>query len=292
MSPIKNNATRGAVVTRFAPSPTGELHTGHAYSALFAEAAAKRHGGKLLLRIEDIDQSRCRPEFERAIIEDLSWLGLRWESPVRRQSDCMETYREALQKLSAMGLLYPCFCSRKEIQAELARAGHAPHADEQAPPYPGTCRSLDGAERQRCMDAGQFYALRLHMEAAMERTGRLTWRDRARGRIDATPEDFGDVVLARKDTPTSYHLASTIDDHIQGVSLVTRGDDLFTATHIHRVLQALLDLDVPEYHHHELITGDDGKRLAKRDKALTLRALRDAGQTPDEVRRSIGAEFL
>lgn len=270
------------VTTRFAPSPTGRLHLGHAYSALFAARAAHEAGGRFLLRIEDIDATRCRPEFERGIYEDLAWLGLSWEMPVRRQSDHMDEYAGALGRLKAEGLIYPCFCTRAEIRAEIARAGAAPHGSE-GPPYPGTCRRLSMDARARRLDEGTPYALRLDVGAAVARTGKLTWHDRARGTIAADPLAHGDVVLARKETPTSYHLSVTLDDHIQGVTLVTRGTDLFEATHIHRLLQALLGLETPEYHHHAMVTGAGGERLAKRAGAPTLQSLREAGRTPQDV---------
>ena len=266
-------------VTRFAPSPTGYLHLGHAYSAWFA---AER-GARLILRIEDIDLSRCRPEFEDAIFEDLSWLGLDWEYPVRRQSDHFDDYRAALDRLWKRNLLYPCFCTRTDIQREIAAAGNAPHGPD-GPLYPGTCRHLGPAERERRMADGEPYALRLDAARAAELVGPLTWRDRILGETAVQPMLFGDVVLARKDVPTSYHLAVTLDDHLQGVTLVTRGKDLVPATHVQRVLQALLDLRAPEYHHHALLTDADGKRFAKRDKSLTIRALRDAGHSPAAVR--------
>ena len=278
-------ADASPVVTRFAPSPTGYLHLGHAYSALFAEARARESGGRFVLRIEDIDRGRCRPEFEDAILQDLEWLGLAWETPVRRQSDHMEDYAQALGSLDA--LLYPCFCTRKEIIEEIARAAHAPHGPEGAV-YPGTCRDMDLNERARLMAAGTPHALRLDLGAAMAAVPGLTWRDRERGAMEADPRPFGDVVLARKDTPTSYHLAVTADDHAQGVSLVTRGQDLFDATHIHRVLQGLLGLDTPEYHHHRLVDGPSGRRLAKRDQALTIRALRRSGNSAADVRALAG----
>jgi glutamyl-Q tRNA(Asp) synthetase len=274
-------------VTRFAPSPTGRLHLGHAHSALFAERNARDTGGRFLLRIEDIDQGRCRPEFDEAIRADLAWLGLSWEEPVRRQSEHMADYQAALDRLNGMGLLYPCFCTRKQIAAELARAGQAPHGME-GPLYPGTCRELDEATRQRRLGAGESYALRLDVAAAKVRTGPLAWQDRARGQIEAKPEIFGDVVLARKEMPTSYHLACSLDDHLQGVTLVTRGEDLFEATHIHRLLQALLNLHAPDYHHHRLFTDKSGRRFAKRDKAPTLAALRESGQSPEDVRKLAG----
>jgi len=272
-----------SAVTRFAPSPTGYLHLGHAYSALFARRAAA-DGGRFLLRIEDIDRGRCRPEFEDAIYEDLAWLGLSWETPVRRQSEHFDDYLAALNQLTDAGLTYPCFCTRKEIEAEIDAAGGAPHGPD-GPVYPGTCRHLATSEREDQISAGEAHAIRLDMDAAVMRTGALTWNDARAGEVAACPERFGDVVLARKDTPTSYHLSVTLDDHIQGITLVTRGTDLFEATDVHRLLQALLKLDVPSYHHHPLLTGDDGKRFAKRDKSLTLRELRESGKSPDDVIR-------
>jgi glutamyl-Q tRNA(Asp) synthetase len=270
------------IVTRFAPSPTGNLHLGHAASAVFAEDAARREGGRFLLRIEDIDRARCRPEFDAAILEDLAWLGIGWDGPVRRQSAHMDDYRAALERLGAMGVTYPCFCSRKDIAAA-ATAPHGPGAGL----YPGTCRGLAAEERDRRRAAGEPYAIRLDIGAALARTGPLTWRDRGKGLIVATPEDDGDPVIARRDTPTSYHLSVIVDDHIQGVTLVTRGEDLFTATHIHRLLQALLGYDPPDYHHHGLLTNEAGARLSKRDGALSLRALRAQGKTPDDVRAAL-----
>jgi glutamyl-Q tRNA(Asp) synthetase len=274
-------------VTRFAPSPTGLLHLGHAHSALFGFRAAQAGKGRFLLRIEDIDATRCRPEFEAAIYEDLAWLGLRWETPVRRQSEYLNVYRAAVTQLRARGLIYPCFCTRAEIRAEIARAGAAPHGPE-GPPYPGTCRHLSDDERQMRIASGTPYALRLDVEKALAETGALTWHDRGAGTIAAAPLMFGDVVLARKETPTSYHLAVTLDDHLQGITVVTRGRDLFAATHIHRLLQALLDLNTPDYHHHALITGADGARLAKREGAPTLRGLRESGVSATEVRAQAG----
>jgi glutamyl-Q tRNA(Asp) synthetase len=270
-------------VTRFAPSPTGFLHLGHAHSALFAHRAARAAGGRFLLRIEDIDAGRCRPDFIDAIFEDLAWLGLDWERPVRRQSEHLADYRRALDRLEAAGLIYPCFCTRKDI----AEAGNAPHGPD-GPVYPGTCRDLPAAERQARLASGTPYALRLAVGAALARTGPLSWRDREAGLVAADPAAFGDVVLARKDTPTSYHLAVTVDDALQGVTLVTRGVDLFAATHIHRLLQALLDLPVPDYHHHRLLTDAAGRRLAKRDHAATLRSLRETGAEPSAVRAMAG----
>ncbi len=294
-------------VTRFAPSPTGYLHLGHAYAALFAWDKARQETGsgaegsatgtqkgRFLLRIEDIDRSRVKPEFDAAIFEDMAWLGLEWEEPARRQSEHFDEYRQALERLEDQGVLYPCFCSRREIRAEIEMSGAAPHAPPGSPPgpegplYPGTCRRLAEAERKRRMDAGDAFAMRLDAGKAAEKTGPLTWSDAEKGDVEATLDRLGDVVLGRKETPASYHLAVTMDDHLQGVSLVTRGEDLFSSTHVHRVLQALLGLDTPAYHHHRLLTGADGQRFAKRDKSLTIRALREAGKTPEQVRVMAG----
>jgi glutamyl-Q tRNA(Asp) synthetase len=276
------------VVTRFAPSPTGYLHLGHAHAALFAQTQARVNGGTLLLRIEDIDRTRCRPEFETAILDDLAWLGIAWTGPVRRQSDHFDEYRAALAKLEAMGLVYPCFCTR----ADIASAGNAPHdlalIGPDGPIYPGTCRALTPEARAKRIAGGNAYALRLDMEKAIARTGPLAWRDLDAGIVTATPEAFGDIVLARKDTPTSYHLSVTHDDHLQGITLVTRGLDLRAATHVHRLLQALLGYATPDYRFHTLLTDANGRRLAKRDHAATLRALRDIGKTSDEVRALAG----
>ncbi|MEX0760762.1 MAG: tRNA glutamyl-Q(34) synthetase GluQRS [Tistlia sp.] len=276
-----------AETTRFAPSPTGLLHLGHAHSALFAAAAAGGPGGRFLLRVEDIDRPRCRPEFEAAILEDLAWLGLAWEAPVRRQSEHAADHAAALARLEAEGLLYPCFCTRREIAEEIARSAGAPHGPE-GPLYPGTCRRLAGSERAERLAAGVSAALRLDVSAAQARSGPLTWQDAAQGEIRAAPETLGDVVLARRDIGTSYHLAVTVDDALQGITLVTRGQDLFHATHVHRLLQALLGLPVPRWHHHGLLADESGRRLAKRHDALSLRVLREAGHAPEAVRRMAG----
>jgi len=276
-----------SVVTRFAPSPTGLLHRGHAYAALFAASMARRAGGRFLLRIEDIDAGRCRAEFVDALLADLAWLGLDWEQPVRRQSAHMPAYRAALDRLSARGVLYPCFCTRRDIAAEIARAGAAPHGPD-GPVYPGTCRGLDPIRATERVAAGAPHALRLDVGHALALTGPLAWEDGVAGRIIADPAALGDVVLARKDMPASYHLAVTLDDHLQGVSLVTRGTDLFHATHVHRLLQALLGLDVPTWHHHPLLLAADGQRLAKRHGAPSLSALRVAGTDPVALRRDLG----
>jgi glutamyl-Q tRNA(Asp) synthetase len=272
-------------VTRFAPSPTGWLHLGHAYAALFAQE--KACGGRFLIRLEDIDGTRARPEYEEAIFEDLAWLGLSWEMPVRRQSDHWDDYRAALAKLEALGLLYPCFCTRREIQEEIARAGNAPQGPD-GPLYPGTCRNRGLTERSERIAKGEAYALRLDIAKATRLVSQeLVWSDRSHGSFTAKPDVFGDVVLARKDTPASYHLAVVVDDALQGITLVTRGEDLLEATHLHRLLQELLDLPVPEWHHHRLITDETGKRLAKRDDARSLRSLRVAGWTPERVKAAL-----
>ncbi len=275
------------VVTRFAPSPTGRLHVGHAFSALFAWDAARKSGGRFILRIEDIDPQRSRPEFVDAIYQDLAWLGLHWATPVRRQSMHLPAYVAALTVLSDAELLYPCFCTRKDIRAEIAHAGVAPHGPD-GPIYPGICRHLDAGKRGSMIKAGRSYALRLDSEKAIDRTGPLTFVDHGEGTVEVDPLLVGDVVLARKDVATSYHLSVTVDDALQGVTLVTRGEDLLLATHVHRLLQALLGLPPPEYHHHRLLTDDEGRRFAKRDGAVTLGALREAGQSPTEVRAMIG----
>ncbi|MDE1900825.1 MAG: tRNA glutamyl-Q(34) synthetase GluQRS [Alphaproteobacteria bacterium] len=272
-------------VTRFAPSPTGYLHLGHAWSALFAHRAAQ--DGNFLLRIEDIDPVRCRPAFTAAIFDDLRWLGLTWPEPVRIQSQHMADYAAALDALRGMGLLYPCFCTRREIEVEARRAGAAPHAEDGGFIYPGTCRALPAAERAARLAESAQVNWRLDIGAAMKRTGALSWHDRAKGHIVARPDLFGDVVLARKDVPASYHLCVTVDDHLQGVTLVTRGEDLFASTDIHRLLQALLGCGTPDYHHHPLRTDAAGRRYAKRDQSVTLRALRDAGKTPEDIEAMI-----
>ena len=275
-------------VTRFAPSPSGPLHLGHAYAAWFAWRAAREAGGRFLLRIEDLDQGRCRPEHEAAILDDLAWLGLQWDGPVLRQSARFGAYAEALAGLRARGLAYPCFCTRKEIAAEIAGAGAAPHGDE-GPLYPGTCRRLEAEERDRRLAEGRPHAWRLDARRALAATGPLTWRDRRLGERPVDPARFGDVVLARKDAAASYHLAVVLDDAFQGVELVTRGLDLAPASAVHRLLQALLGLPVPLWHHHALITDAEGRRLATRDRAQSLASLRAAGAQPATVLRGFAA---
>jgi len=280
-------------VFRFAPSPNGYLHLGHALSALINFEMARAMGGRFLLRIEDIDATRCRPHYEEAIYEDLDWLGLRWEEPVRRQSAHLDDYRAALARLDE--LVYPSFETRGDIARLVAeRERHAPwpRDPDGAPLYPGAARALDAAERQRRMAAGEPYALRLDVAAAVARTGPLTWIETGCGAetrsVAATPEIWGDVVLARKETPTSYHLSVVIDDACQGVTHVVRGRDLFTATSVHRQLQALFALPAPTYHHHCLILDADGKKLSKSTRATALRALREDGASAADIRRMVG----
>jgi glutamyl-Q tRNA(Asp) synthetase len=278
---MSDGGNRPMIVTRFAPSPTGYLHLGHVRSAWEGWRAARAAGGHFLLRIEDIDRTRCRDIYDAGIVEDVAWLGLDWDGEVRRQSEHFDDYRAALARLDATGVLYPCFCTRRGIQAEIARAGGAPQGGA-GPLYPGTCRRLSASERAARIAAGADYALRLDVAAATTAAGRLYWFE-AGEKIAAAPELLGDVVLARKDSPASYHLAVTVDDALQRITLVTRGVDLQPATHIHRLLQALLDLPSPNYRHHRLLTDAAGRRLAKRDAALTVRAMRETGMSPVEI---------
>ena len=283
-------------VTRFAPSPTGLLHLGHAYSALAAWRAAEEAGGKLLLRIEDIDQTRCRPEFEQAIYDDLIWLGLSWEEPVRRQSDHMDDFARALDRLIELGVVYRCFKTRKEVLDEIARAPHFSVNGPEGPQYIGA--RLRPREEEARLAAGEPFAWRLSLVAARDHLGeafsRLEFFEEGKGpkgesgAVTARPELFGDVILARKDAGTSYHLASVHDDALQGVSHVIRGEDLFYAAHLQRLLQALLDYPTPVYRHHKLITDESGKRFAKRDKSSTLRAMRESGARAEEIRARLG----
>ena len=277
--------SRKDFVTRFAPSPTGRLHAGHAYSALLTHDRARREGGRFLLRIEDIDTTRARPEWVQGIFEDLSWLGLKWEEPVRFQSAHMADYAAALERLKAMGLLYPCFCTRRDIRTAIAASASAPHGPL-GMIYPGTCRELSAKERSARIAAGENYALRLDVVRAVSLIGGapLEWSDERHGRQRVDVAAFGDVVLARKDIPVSYHLAVTVDDALQGMTHVIRGEDLMAATAVHRLLQALLGLPVPVYRHHALLRDDGGRRLAKRDGAETLADLRARGVKPAEFR--------
>ena len=284
-------------VFRFAPSPNGYLHLGHACSALLNFDLAREKGGRFLLRIEDIDATRCRPEFEAAIQEDLAWLGLTWETPVRRQSEHFALYREAVEKLAGLGLIYPAFESRAEIARLVAqREGEAswPRDPDGAPLYPGDAKSLAPDERWRLLDSGVPYALRLDMAAARARVSDLGWTEHGEGpdgetgAVAARPEDWGDVILARKETPTSYHLSVVIDDALQGVTEVVRGADLFWSTSVHRLLQQLLGLPRPAYRHHRLVLDDAGRKLSKSTGATGLRELRSQGATPADIRRQVG----
>jgi glutamyl-Q tRNA(Asp) synthetase len=282
---------------RFAPSPNGELHLGHAYSALVNARMAAEAGGRFLLRIEDIDLDRCTPEFERGILDDLAWLGIRWEEPVRRQSEHFGDYAEALRILVDEGLAYPAFMSRGEVRAWLAEDAPAgwPRDPDGAPFYPPRDRAMATRERNARIAEGEPFSWRLDMTAALARLRRPpTWDETGMGpsgesgRIVADPADWGDVVIARKDVPASYNLCVVVDDAIQAVTDVVRGRDLFHATAVHRVLQDLLGLPVPSYHHHDLILGDDGRKLSKSRRDTALRALREAGATPEDVARKVG----
>jgi glutamyl-Q tRNA(Asp) synthetase len=270
-----------SIVTRFAPSPTGYLHLGHAFSALTAWRRAREAGGRFLLRLEDIDPGRCRPDYASAIQEDLHWIGLDWENPIRVQSEHLEDYRTVLDRLAARGLLYPCFCTRADIAREINGSAAAPHGPDGGAVYPGICRNLTPDQQSKRIAAGERFALRLRMERAI--TAPLWYDEEAEGAIRCDPAAFGDVVLARKDAPASYHLCVTHDDALQGVTLVTRGEDLRPATHLHRLLQHLMGWPAPRYAHHRLLTDAAGRRLAKRDHAATLRDLRASGATQADV---------
>jgi len=279
--------------TRFAPSPTGYLHLGHAFAALTAYEFARASDKPFVLRIEDIDQTRCRSEYEAAIFEDLAWLGLVWEEPVRRQSEHFDDYAAALARLERFGVCYPCFCTRREIAEEIAAAVDAPHGPE-GPHYPGTCRALAPQDRALRMQT-EAYAVRLDLAKAQQHLGRaFHFDERGRGpggeegSLHAEPQFLGDVVLARKELPASYHLAAVVDDALQNIELVTRGEDLFHATHIQRLLQELLGLPAPVYAHHRLILDETGKKFSKRDQAMTLRGLRACGITPADIRKRLG----
>jgi glutamyl-Q tRNA(Asp) synthetase len=288
-------------VFRFAPSPNGYLHLGHALSALIDFDMARAMGGRLLLRIEDIDHTRCRPEYEGAIYEDLAWLGIAWEEPVRRQSEHFNDYRAALARLEALGLVYTSFESRAEIAALVAEREAMgslrepwPRDPDGAPLYPGTAKSMSPAERQRRIESGVPYSLRLDIMAALARAGTLAWAETGEGpegetgAVAAAPAAWGDVVMARKETPTSYHLSVVVDDALQGVTQVVRGQDLFWSTSVHRLLQALLRLPAPIYHHHRLVLDAEGRKLSKSTRATALRTLRQDGATPADIRQMVG----
>lgn len=287
----------GTPVFRFAPSPNGRLHLGHAFSALLNAGLAHAIGGRLLLRIEDIDTARCTPEFEAAVYDDLEWLGVGWERPVRRQSEHFGGYEAMLGRLIAEDLVYPAFMSRGEIRAFIAdRPAGAqpwPHDPDGAPHYPGLEKQIAVAERRRRIASGEPFAWRLDMAAARARIGEpLFWSELAQegeaDEIEARPQDWGDVILARREIPTSYHLAVVTDDALQGVTHVVRGRDLFAATSVQRLLQELLGLPAPLYRHHPLILGADGRKLSKSERSTGIHALREAGSTPDDIRRMVG----
>jgi glutamyl-Q tRNA(Asp) synthetase len=284
-------------VVRFAPSPNGYLHLGHAFSALLNFDLARQTGGRLLLRIENIDLTRCKPEFETAIYQDIAWLDIAWEQPVRRQSEHLADYREALGKLSAQGLVYPSFETRAEIAKLVAQreaSGRWPRDPDGAPLYPGTAKLLSSDERARLLESDAPCALRLDMAAACARVANLGWREHGEGgdgetgAVAARPEAWGDVILARKETPTSYHLSVVVDDALQGVTEVVRGRDLFCSTSVHRLLQQLLGLPQPAYRHHRLILDAAGRKLSKSSEATGLRELRAGGATPADIRRLVG----
>lgn len=283
-------------VFRFAPSPNGYLHLGHAFSALLNFDSARRSGGRLLLRIEDIDAARCRPEFEAAIYQDLAWLGISWETPVRRQSEHLADYRAALEELTDRGLVYPAFESRADIAKLVAqREAQAPwpRDPDGAPLYPGAAKSLSPDARAHLLDSGAPYALRLDMAAACALVSDLGWTEHGNGpdgetgAVAARPDGWGDVILARKETPTSYHLSVVIDDALQGVTEVVRGQDLFWSTSVHRLLQHLLGLPQPVYWHHPLVLDGEGRKLSKSTGSTGIRELRAQGATPADIRRLV-----
>ena len=284
--------------TRFAPSPTGFLHLGHAYSALLAYDFTRAADGRFLLRIEDIDRTRCKPEFETAILEDLDWCWIKWETPVLRQSERLDVYDAALATLCDRNVVYRCFKTRKEVAKDTAQAPHFGADGPEGPHYIGA--PLGEREEKSLLETGATFAWRLSLARARKVLGgdfsALSFTEQGQGQkgetgtIQATPEIFGDPVIARKDLGTSYHLSSVVDDAAQGVSHVIRGEDLFPATHLHRLLQALLDMPTPVYRHHRLITDENGKRFAKRDQSVTLRALRESGATPADIRRRVGLD--
>jgi len=271
------------MITRFAPSPTGYLHLGHAYAAWQAWRRARQSGGRFLLRIEDIDPDRCRPEYTDAILEDLRWLGLHWDGEVLVQSRRLPLYQACLQSLADRRLIYPCFCSRADIRRELAASASAPHAPDGAPLYPGTCPPLSADERAARLASGTPHAWRLNVTRALDGAPPLHFTEEGIGEIPARPHLFGDIILARRDAPASYHLCVTHDDAAQGVTLVTRGEDLREATHVQRLLQHLMGWQVPLYAHHDLIRDAEGRRLSKRDGGETLRALRAAGTSASDI---------
>jgi len=268
--------------TRFAPSPTGHMHLGHVFSALFSYEAAKKLGGKFILRIEDIDPQRSSKVFEESIYEDLEWLQIKYSKDIRHQDEHMDDYKGAIKELQKLDMVYPCFCSRSDIKAEIMRAGNAPH-EEEASIYPGTCRRLSKEEQIEKISTETSFAWRLNIRAAAKKLGNLVWSDLRLGKHIVPVGTMGDVVLARKDVPTSYHLSATLDDHIQKIGLVTRGEDLVSATHVHKIIQSLLELKSPIYLHHPLILDFKGVRLSKRTRAQTIKSLKNSGLKRDDV---------
>ncbi|TNE57885.1 MAG: tRNA glutamyl-Q(34) synthetase GluQRS [Alphaproteobacteria bacterium] len=284
--------TASGTVTRFAPSPTGFLHLGHAYAAWVAFEFATDNHARFLLRIEDTDQTRCQPEFERAILEDLRWLGLTWQEPVRRQSEHLPLYAEYIQKLSGRGLTYPCFCSRKEI-LETSHQQNLPIGPD-GPLYPGTCRMLSEKDTARRLASGDAHVLRLDLEKALQEVSsdlcfdeQGSDNDLPKGSTLVDPTNAGDIVLARKGSTTSYHASVVIDDHLQGITDVVRGRDLYSATHIHRVLQELWGFAAPRYHHHAVLVDENGRKFSKRDRDHSLQAMKKAGKTPADLKEMI-----
>ncbi len=272
--------------TRFAPSPTGYLHVGNAFSALFCQQWAEMHHAQLLLRIEDIDSNRCRPEFSTALIEDLQWLGLRWHGDIRYQGEYLDAYRQALAQLRQLQVIYPCFCTRRDIQQETARAALAPHSEDGIAHYPGTCRRLSSSEQQDRQQTGQPFAWRIDIGQALQLTGPLNWLDE-NGQRHAVSDSLNDAVIGRKDIGFSYHLAVVVDDAAQGISHVIRGNDLRASTGLHRLLQALLKLPTPVYIHHPLLCDVHGERLSKRNHAPSLRDIRTSGGSADTLRHML-----
>jgi glutamyl-Q tRNA(Asp) synthetase len=278
------------MITRFAPSPTGRLHLGHAFSAITAHDRACAEGGRFLLRIEDIDATRCRPEFTDAILDDLAWLGIDWDGPLVIQSQRLPLYAAALERLAAEGLAYPCFCSRADIAREVAASLSAPHGPD-GPLYPGTCRAIARDEARERIGT-EPHSWRFDVAAAVQRTGPLTWTDEHAGALAADPSVLGDIILKGRDRPASYHLAAVVDDADAGVTMIVRGADLFASTHVQRVVQAVLGLPTPLYLHHRLIAGPDGRRLAKRDAAAGLDRMRADGVDGRELTTQLRAGRL
>ena len=277
--------------TRFAPSPTGHLHLGHIFSAFFAFEASKILGGEFIVRIEDIDPQRSRAHFEKSIFDDLDWIGIKYRKDIRRQSEKMSDYKAAIEELDRLNIIYPCFCTRSEIQAEILRAGNAPHGIDHSI-YPGTCRRLSKSEKEKKIKQNKNFAWRINIRAAAKKVGKLFWNDIRLGQHEVPVGIIGDVVIGRKDVPASYHLASTLDDHLQNIGLVSRGEDLVESTHIHRLLQSLLGLKTPVYFHHPLVLDSNGVRLSKRTRALTIKSMKAKGKSANEIINLFGKNNL